>query len=463
MSKALKKLIEGGESESLVLLAGRAGQDSVLRAICGLLNQQGGTVVWGVKSNGETTGVKDPESRAADLTAVVSSEISPIPLFSVSVESMGRQEVIVVSVPQGAKKPYSLHQAIWVHVGTQTMRASGDATASIVRESAVRLARWEAEPLPGYGLDDCDTDELTAARSDIDKSKRFGLELPEDDELFLRSLDLEKRGQLTNAAGYLFAQSPRTWSPNWSIRITTYIKDRQGPTDDDFFIVEPAVRAVRTAVNAVLKRTGISAEFVEGQLQRVERRHYPFFAIREGIVNAMVHRDFTSVGRDVRVEVFPDKLVIQNPGELPEGWTTENLWKTPMSAPQNPDIAHVFYLRGLMEKLGRGTQELIQACKGFGAKQPEWDVEKGSVLLTIYRAPGPSAESELSPRQSLILGMMKPGETYKANDFVKDVEVGVRQVRRELSELEDAGYIEKQGKGPATVYERIEQDKSGLE
>ena len=70
------------------------------------------------------------------------------------------------------------------------------------------------------------------------------------------------------------------------------------------------------------------------------------------------------------------------------------------SHPRNPDIAQVFYLRGLMEQLGTGTQRLISACRELGAKAPVWKVQGETIALTLFRAPEPEASFTLSPRQA---------------------------------------------------------------
>ena len=112
----------------------------------------------------------------------------------------------------------------------------------------------------------------------------------------------------------------------------------------------------------------------------------------------------------------------------------------------------MFYLRGLMEQLGMGTQKLIAACRELGAKSPIWKAERGTVSLTLYRAPEPEASLRLSPRQATFIESSELGATFKVGDYSAVGEVSERQARRELADLERAGLVEKQGKGPATVY-----------
>ena len=214
---------------------------------------------------------------------------------------------------------------------------------------------------------------------------------------------------------------------------------------------------MKEVVALVQQRTGVSPRFKRGQLERHDQPGYALFALREGLVNAIVHRDYAVLGGDVRVEIFPNHLVIRNPGRLPDGWTTENLRREHVSHLRNPDIAGVFHWRGLMEKLGKGAGELMAVCKALRAKAPEWKAQKNVVSLTLFRAPEPENSVELPDRQTEFLRDTRPGASFKAGDYMQATGRSERQSRRDLGELESLGFIERRGKGPATRYERTER------
>lgn len=458
MNSEILRLVKMGESETLSFLGSRTHLETLARNVCGMLNQQGGVILWGVDDSGKVTGVSDSESLVEELHSTVALGMRPSPLFSTSVRTASGKTVIVVDVPRGADKPYSLNREIWVRVGKSTLRASSEQSADLVQRSAADLRRWEREPLPGFGIDDCDSEELNEAKGEIGRAGRFGVEVPDDNDELLRGLDLEHRGQLTNAAAVLFAKKPRMWSPNWELRIVSYADDKSGPIASDTILSGPAVQNLREAVAIIQQRTGFSGRFEADRLERVDNPAYPLFALREGLVNATVHRDYTVFGGDVRVEIYPKHLVIQNPGQLPEGWKPADLKKKHGSRPKNPDIARVFYLRELMEQLGMGTQKLIDECKKIGSKPPAWKVEQGTVALTIFRAPEPTVEINLSERHRAFLSKTRSGNDYKPSDYTQITGISERQARRELGELQRFGLLKKQGKGPATVYIRTEKE-----
>jgi ATP-dependent DNA helicase RecG len=242
--------------------------------------------------------------------------------------------------------------------------------------------------------------------------------------------------------------------PNLAVRVVSYARDKAGPIGNDVIVEGPAIRVLREVIGILQQRTGFSGEFKSKQIERQDRPAYALFALREGLVNAMVHRDYAALGGNVRVELFPDHLVIRNPGTLPASMTVADLKKPHSSHPRNPDIARAFYLRELMEQLGLGTQKLVAECKALNAKMPVWEADRDTVSLTLFRAPEPKVILQLSDPQRVFLHNMASGTVFKAADYAKTTAVSDRQARRELAEMDAFGLLQRVGKGPATAYRR---------
>jgi ATP-dependent DNA helicase RecG len=125
---------------------------------------------------------------------------------------------------------------------------------------------------------------------------------------------------------------------------------------------------------------------------------YPAEAVREALVNAFAHRDYSSPSGGITVGVFPDRLEIWNSGGLPEGVTVEKLAQGQLSVLRNPDIAHVLYLRGLMERLGRGSVLILNACQKHGLPKPVWTSdERSGVTLTFFT---PQVTPQVTPQDT---------------------------------------------------------------
>ena len=127
------------------------------------------------------------------------------------------------------------------------------------------------------------------------------------------------------------------------------------------------------------ERGGVAA------LQRKEVWEYPYKALREAVINALIHRDYASTGR-VQIRVYDDRLVIINPGGLPDGLTVTDLLREPHdSLPRNPILAQIFYYANLVEKWGSGTIRMIQACREQGLPIPVFESSATSFTLTFRK------------------------------------------------------------------------------
>ena len=183
---------------------------------------------------------------------------------------------------------------------------------------------------------------------------------------------------------------------------------------------------------------------------------YPFWALREGLINAIIHRDYSIYSGGMGVEIYPDRIEIWNSGRLPKGWKLADLKKSHPSQPANPHMAHVFYLRGIIEQVGRGTLKIVDDCQAAGLRSPEWKEVPNGIKLVFH---GRHRKVRLNQRQRQLIARMQPGDSLQPSDYYQETEgvVSERQSRRDLSGLEKGGWLRQEGQGPATVYVRTDQ------
>jgi ATP-dependent DNA helicase RecG len=212
---------------------------------------------------------------------------------------------------------------------------------------------------------------------------------------------------------------------------------------------------------AFLKRhVAIGAEFHEGKLPRISKPQFPFDALREALVNALVHRDYAAFSGSVSVNIYPERVEFWNTGKLPRGITPRDLLlASHPSILVNPDVGHVFYLHELMERVGRGTFKIAQECRDLGMRVPEWKNVGSGVRLTMFAAKAGAALLDLNERQKELLEALKPGEQIRVPEFVQRFGHGVteRQARRDLADLEGYGLLVRHGAGPKTSYAKTER------
>jgi ATP-dependent DNA helicase RecG len=190
----------------------------------------------------------------------------------------------------------------------------------------------------------------------------------------------------------------------------------------------------------------------------------PWSALREGVINALIHRDYAAFDGGVSISLYPDRIEIWNSGRLPDGLTVADLKAGNISRPRNPDMAHLFFVRGFIERLGIGGRRIVTQCREAGLPEPTWELPGGGVLLTLrLRQPSPShSRQELSRRQASLLAETKPGERFTSGEYHRRFAAGVseRQARQDLIELVNAGLLVRIGSGRSTFYERTERQPS---
>jgi ATP-dependent DNA helicase RecG len=313
---------------------------------------------------------------------------------------------------------------------------------------------------------DLDHGEVRRTVKQAKESGRFAFDDKDNDIAVLKALTVYSDKGFTQAADVLFAKNPALRHPQTRVRVTRFASDKGGDAYlDDRLLQGPLVKVFEEAFEILSKHVRWEAKFQTGDVRRTDRPEYPFEALREGLVNAFAYRDYSGFSGGVTVGIYPNRIEIWNSGHFPEGLQPADLRKNHPSLPTNPDIAHVFYLRGLMERIGRGGQLIINACRDYGLLVPKWVDQPTGVTLTILGRGDETAKPfAANPRQRLLLGQLQPGDQIRPGEYHQQYATDVtdRQARRDLVELEDAGFLRRIGKGAGTIYQRTDRTSPDL-
>ena len=189
-------------------------------------------------------------------------------------------------------------------------------------------------------------------------------------------------------------------------------------------------------------------------MQRVERDEYPVAAIREMILNALVHRNY--MGAPTQIRLYEDNYSVWNDGGLPEGISEEDLKKVHRSKPRNPLIADTCFKAGYIDSWGRGTIKIIEACKEAGLPEPVLKEEQGGFLGKIFKDRFTEEQLKkmgLNERQVKAIEYIKKNRKITNSDYQKLCEVSERTALRDLDELSSMNVLQKKGEKKGTYYE----------
>ena len=381
--------------------------------------------------------------------------IVPAAFWSVALEEINDEIFLIVDIPVGRDKPYSVEGVIYLREGARTVAGTAASVQALVEEGYTESERWERQQLPAAGMDRLQRD-LILETAQIGWEKRsFSFSNMQQPETILADLGLFRQGSITNAAEVLFGVRPAIQFPQIRSRVTVYAAHKGSDFVDSRVFEGPVFEMLNDVLEMVKKHTPIASLF-RGELRRTDQPAYPEEAVREGLINAFVHRDYSDFSGSVTVDLYPEKLVIWNIGSLPHGLKVGDLKREHPSMPRNPDIVQVFWLREYMERVGRGTQNIVAWCKNAGLPDPSWKSDDTGVSLTFKYAQK-TAPSAMNRRQRKLLENLETGEIIRMPEYQEQYMVSERQSRRDLKALVEAGYLNREGDGPATVFVRLDK------
>ena len=346
-------------------------RDDYLRWVCGFANAEGGTLVVGRNDQGKVVGVVDSKRLLDELPNKIRDLLGII--VEVNLREKGGKEFLEVLTP-AYPNPISYRGHYYQRSGSTLQELKG---AALDRFLLRRYGRtWDGSPVPGVAVADLSSSALARFRSLAARSGRLGTaDLTEPDAVLLEKLNLTEGTYLKRAAVLLFHADPLKVVTGAFVKIGFFRSQSDLVYHDEINgdLFSQALQSQDLLFTKYLK----AAVTYEG-IVRVERFPVPREALREAVLNALVHRDY-AVPAPVQIRVYDDRLVMWNPATLPEGWTQETLLNPHQSQPPNPDIANTFFRAGEIEAWGRGVERIFAACREAGTPKPRLRLETGGL------------------------------------------------------------------------------------
>lgn len=457
----LEQQIRKGKSHEVELLASPELRETIVPSVVAFLNSGGGTIIIDINDSGRPVGLNYPTRKANELAIHLRKVISPRPLLSVTVEPAFDEEVIVIKVPGGRDTPFLAKGQIFLRRGDRNVLADAADLQNIFQKRSPETVRWERRGSPALEMKDLNRDEVIKTGQTAITEGRYHFTDPHTPEAVLKDLGMLNGCVLTNAADVCFGKKPASRNPQVRLRAYAFQSDKQGDEYlDQADLNGPIADVLFKAISFIQRNSSIAAQFLPGKTDRNSLEPYPLFALREGLVNALAHRDYANFSSGLTVLVFPAQVEIWNSGSLPDGWTASKLRGNHPSIPHNPDLANFLFIRNLMERIGRGTQRIISACREAGLPSPSWKVDDDGITLTLYSTASREAPAaQLNDRQENLLASLESGDRIDIREYIERFasELSDRQARRDLKQLMDADLLRLDGKGRAASYRRTQR------
>ena len=275
--------------------------------------------------------------------------------------------------------PISVRGKYYVRTGSTLQELKGPSLNEFILKRTGKT--WDDIPEPRASINDIDESSIKQFLKDARTVKRINVEDNISISDLLEKLRLLEDGDLKRAAIVLFGKDPGKFYPNMAVKIGKF-----GETDADLKfheVIEGNLGQLKDRIGEMLNAKFFIHPIDFMGMQRVERDEYPVDAVREMVLNALVHRNY--MGAPTQIRLYDDNFSVWNDGSLPEGISEEDLKKVHRSKPRNPLLADVCFKAGYIDSWGRGTIKIIEACQEFGLPEPILKEEQGGFLSKIFK------------------------------------------------------------------------------
>ena len=413
----------------------------------------------GVAPDGTISGQMVADKTFQELAQILRRFDPPIPVETerIPVNTSGLEVLVLRTTPAADSLPCTYDGRAYMRVGTTTSVMPQETYQRLLLERTHSRHRWENE-IADVTIDELDGEEIRRTIQSSIASGRLPADTSGDDltDVLDRS-GLRVRGALVNAAVVVFGREFLHHYPQCQLRLARFRGTDKNEFLDQRQLQGHAFGLLSEAMQFLTRHLPVAGRIEAGLFERVDEPLFPPIALREALVNAFCHRDYSQAGGAVSLAIYDDRLEIWSSGELPFGVKVEDLKREHLSRPRNPLIAEVFYRRGLVERWGRGTQKIVELCLRAGHPEPEFLEIAGAVgvrfLPSGYVAPH-RVGHDLTDRQRRILQVLAGGKPrpFAGIRAQVDATIAERTLRDDLLHLKRLGLISSRGHGRGATW-----------
>lgn len=448
------------ESEEMEFKTSFSEESAILESLCAFANCRGGTVLVGMNDDGEPVKIEIGKKTIERLTTRIKENCDPVLYPSIVVKTHGPFEICEITIKEAEHKPVFVSGKAFLRVGKSNVKLK----VAEIRDLMLKYKQ------PDFDSSVCSEklSDLTISPRvlEVIATKKPGFNIVN----FIKENKLEHRGILTNAA-YLCFTDKNTEHFNACVKAGRF-KGGDMVTIIDMTLFDDGLLAITEQAMAFIRRNiRMGVEF-DGGVQRIEKWEYPLEALRETIVNAIVHRDYADKSQ-IQIRIFDDRLEVWSPGKLPRDMTPEEIISESRSVPRNLKLAEIFYNTGLIESWGSGLPRILRETEKHGEVTVSMKHVGDSFVVTftkkptakvvvpqrysavndspevVYRSSNPvysrSTDSDLNKPQLLVYKTVAAHPGLMAKDLSVMLQIPFGSIDRHVRVLLKKGYIVRKG------------------
>lgn len=445
-------------------------RDEYLKWLCGYANARGGTLFIGKDDDGKVVGIENSKKLLEDLPNKITSALGII--ADVNLLTEAEKDYIEIFVEKYPSL-ISYRGKYYYRSGSVLREITGKELDRALLKSQGRT--WDGVPVPKLSASDLKSDAIALFKQKaISRGRLSEEDTNVSNDILLENLHLiDEEGYLTRAAMLAFHRDPERWVTGAYIKVGFF-----GDSDSDLQYQDeihgPLIEQIDRTIDLVYTKY-MKALITYEDIQRIEVFMFPREAFREILLNAVVHKDYSSCN-PIQISIYKDHMYIWNDGEMPSDLrTAESLFAKHSSKPFNPKLAHVFFVSGMIEAWGRGFDKIRSACEAlFETPMPEYNISDNGIMVrcnanALYLQL--MNENRLGIDESIlrrfrdderntvmiIMDMLSVTEFVTSSQIRNKLSRPKASVARLLSKMCDEGLLQAVGAGRATKYQKSAQ------
>lgn len=377
----LEELLSKQEGKTLEFKENTQSLHRIIQTIIAFSNTAGGVLIIGVKDKTkEVVGISNISKEEEKISSALADSVRPLLLPTFHFYTWRGKDVLIIVVSHSVAPYYllsaGLEKGVYMRLGSTNRIADAQTIIEIKRLKEYKS--FDAEPNYSCPIDKIQFDLVEKLFKEV--SKKFTAQTAQSLHFVTKYHDKKFP---TNAAVLLFAQKPTDYLPDARIRLARFLGVDKSEILDMQDLEIPLAIALDPIVQFIRRHTSTAAEF--GALKRKDIPQYPAAVVREAVINALLHTDYSLTGASITIGIFTDRIEITNPGALPFGLSLEEALAG-VSLLRNRAIGTIFRELLLIERWGSGLGRMIAACEQDGIKPPKFEEIGSFFRVTLYPA-----------------------------------------------------------------------------
>jgi ATP-dependent DNA helicase RecG len=412
-------------------------------------NTMGGTIFIGIDDRGNVVGTLIGTESFKEWTNTISQSTEPRLIPEIEELSCEGKPVVAIHIKENPLKPVSVKGRCYRRVGSGNRVMQPHEIAEMHLQSIG--SSWDLTPAQKTTVEDLDLVKVADYIKKANETGRRNISPDESPQTVLEKIGLVQDSKPTWAAILLFGKDPQRVLSQATIHCGLFGSDEISVLDDRM-VQGTVIEEVNDAMEFIRKNIRV-AFVMTGEPERKQVWDYPVEALREAVINAVCHRNYT-ISSSVEIRIMEASLKVWSPGRLAYGITLPELFTSHASVLRNKGIAQIFYDMAWIERWGSGVQKIRTACAEAGLPEPVFQEDQG--FSVIFRKDVFDRDylvrAGLSDRQISAVLFARENTKITNADYQRILKVSGTTAQRDLKDLVARNIFEMSGKRKGTHY-----------